>query len=71
MLNMSVTQIDAPHTSAQRDGEKVEYQGRKKRKTTNSLYVSDRQGLSHKINSLSILICVKFQLRELYHFNSF
>lgn len=30
MLDMSVIHIDGSHTSAQRDGENVEYQGRKK-----------------------------------------
>ncbi|WP_289834840.1 hypothetical protein [uncultured Phocaeicola sp.] len=42
---MSVTHLDGSHTPAVRGGECVEYQGRKKRKTINSLYFSDRQGL--------------------------
>jgi len=42
---MSATYIDGLHTSAVRGGESVGYQGRKKRNTTNSLYLSDRQGL--------------------------
>lgn len=37
--------IDGSHTPAIRGGEQVEYQGRKKRKTTNALYLFDRQGL--------------------------
>lgn len=37
--------LDGSHTPAKRGGEAVEYQGRKKAKTTNSLYLTDRQGL--------------------------
>jgi len=37
--------LDGSHTTALRGGEQVAYQGRKKRKTTNSLYFTDRQGL--------------------------
>lgn len=44
-LDISVTHIDSSHTHAQRGGEKVECQGSKKRKTTNSLYLCDRQGM--------------------------
>lgn len=44
-LYLSSVDFDGSHTSATRGGEEVEYQGRKKRKTTNSLYLSDRQGL--------------------------
>lgn len=40
-LDMSVTHIDGSHTPALKGGESVEYQGRKKRKTTNSLYFCD------------------------------
>ena len=45
LLDLSVTHLDGSHTPAVRGGESVEYQGRKKRKTTNALYFSDRQGL--------------------------
>jgi transposase len=44
-LDLSSVDFDGSHTSAIRGGEAVEYQGRKKRKTTNALYLSDRQGL--------------------------
>ena len=44
-LDLSSVDLDGSHTPAIRGGDKVEYQGRKKRKTTNSLYLSDRQGL--------------------------
>jgi len=45
LLDLSVTHLDGSHTPAVRGGESVEYQGRKKRKTTNALYFSDRQEL--------------------------
>lgn len=44
-LDLSSVDIDGSHTPAKRGGETVEYQGRKKSKTTNSLYLTDRQGL--------------------------
>ena len=44
-LDMSSVDLDGSHTSALRGGEEVGYQGRKKRKTTNALYLTDRQGL--------------------------
>ncbi len=42
---LSSGDLDGSHTTAIRGGENVEYQGRKKRKTTNALYPADRQGL--------------------------
>ena len=45
-LDLSSVALDGNHTPAIRGGAKVECQGRKKRKTTNALYLSDRQGLS-------------------------
>jgi len=42
---LSSSDLDGSHTSALRGGEQVRYQGRKKRKTTNTLYLTDRQGL--------------------------
>lgn len=44
-IDLSLSHIDGSHTPAYRGGEKVEYQGRKKRHTTNALYFVDRQGL--------------------------
>jgi transposase len=44
-LDLSSADIDGSHTPALRGGEAVGYQGRKKRKTTNALYLTDRQGL--------------------------
>ena len=42
-LDLSSVDLDGSHTPAIRGGEQVEYQGRKKRKTTNALYLTDRQ----------------------------
>jgi transposase len=44
-LDLSSVDLDGSHTPAIRGGEGVQYQGRKKRKTTNTLYLTDRQGL--------------------------
>lgn len=44
-LDLSSGDIDGSHSTALRGGEEVAYQGRKKRKTTNSLYLTDRQGI--------------------------
>lgn len=44
-FDMSSVDLDGSHTPALRGGEQVEYQGRKRRKTTNALYLTDRQGL--------------------------
>lgn len=45
MLDLSSMDLDGSHTTALRGGEKVGYQGRKKRKTTNMLVMADRQGI--------------------------
>ena len=44
-LDMSSTELDGSHTPAKRGGEAVAYQGRKKAKTTNMLFLTDKQGL--------------------------
>lgn len=44
-LDLSSVDLDGSHTPAIRGGQAVAYQGRKKRKTTNALYLTDRQGL--------------------------
>lgn len=44
-LDLSSADFDGSHTPAIRGGEQVEYQGRKKRKTTNAHYLTDRQGI--------------------------
>ena len=44
-FNLSSVDLDGSHTSAIRGGTNIEYQGRKKRKITNALYLTDRQGL--------------------------
>jgi len=44
-LDMSSIQLDGSHTPAKRGGEAVAYQGRKKCKTTNALFLTDKQGI--------------------------
>ncbi|WP_024772773.1 hypothetical protein [Aquimarina macrocephali] len=44
-LGISSVDLNGSHTPALRSGSDVEYQGRKKTKTTNALYLIDRQGL--------------------------
>jgi transposase len=50
-LDLSSASIDGSHTTALRGGEAVAYQGRKKRKTTNVLYLADNQGLPLAMSS--------------------
>ena len=50
-LDLSSVDFDGSHSSAIRGGEEAKYQGRKKRKTTNALYLSDRQGLPLAISN--------------------
>ena len=44
-LDMSKKDLDGSHTATLRGGECCGYQGRKKRTTTNAIYVTDRQGI--------------------------
>jgi len=45
VLDMSSVELDGSHTTALRGGECCGYQGRKKRKTTDAIYVTDSQGI--------------------------
>lgn len=45
LLDMSSVEFDGSHTPAKRGGQQVGYQGRKKLKTTNMLFLTDRQGM--------------------------
>ena len=45
LLDLSSIQLDGTHTPAKRGGVSVAYQGRKKSKTTNTLIVTDSQGI--------------------------
>jgi len=45
LLNLSLALFDGTHTIAKKGGGKVSYQGRKKNKTTNTLWLVDRQGM--------------------------
>ena len=44
ILDMSSVQLDGSHTRSRMGGEAVGYQGRKKSKTTNSVFLCDNQG---------------------------
>ena len=44
-LDMSSVQLDGSHTPAKRGGEAVAYQRRNKSKTTNALFLTDKQGI--------------------------
>ena len=44
-LDLSSGNLDSSHTTALKGVEQIGYRGRKKRKTTNALYFTDRQGL--------------------------
>ena len=50
-LDMSSVDLDGSHTTALRGGECCGYQGRKKRNTTNAIYVTDRQGIPLAIST--------------------
>lgn len=45
ILDMSSVQLDGSQTIAKRGGESVGYQNRKKAKSTNQLFLTDRQGI--------------------------
>ena len=48
---MPSVDLDGSHTAALRGGEEVGYQSRKKRKTINALYLTDRQGFPLAMSS--------------------
>lgn len=45
LIDVSITNLDGSHTSAKRGGQAVGYQGRKKSKTTNMLFLTDKNGI--------------------------
>jgi transposase len=45
LLDLSSMQLDGSHTPAKRGGQAVDYQGRKKSKTTNLLILADNNGI--------------------------
>ncbi|MBD5355860.1 MAG: transposase [Bacteroides sp.] len=45
VIGLYISHIDGSHTPACRRGEQIEYQDRKKRRTTNALFLSDNQGI--------------------------
>lgn len=44
-LDLSSIELDGSHTPTKRGGQQVGYQGRKKSKTTNALFLTDKNGL--------------------------
>ncbi len=46
LLDMSICHFDGTHTPCKKGGEKVAFQGRKRCKTTNTLFLSDNTGLT-------------------------
>jgi transposase len=50
-LDLSSADMDGSHTIAKKGGEDVGYQGRKKHKTTNSIFLTDRQGIPLAIST--------------------
>lgn len=58
ILDLSSMDLDGSHSTALKGGEEVAYQGRKKRKTSNSLYLADRQG---------ILLCMSDPIKGKHH----
>lgn len=62
LLDLSLSHIDGSHTLAVREGESVDYQGRKKRKMTDALYFSDGQGLLFDIRMPKLFAnCIMFR----------
>ena len=61
-LDLSSADIDGSHTTALKGGAQVAFQKRKAKKTTNALYLTERQGLS-----LSISSPVAGNHHDLYH----
>lgn len=45
MLNLSSVQLDGSHTPVKRGGSAVGYQGRKSAKTSNMIFLTDKQGI--------------------------
>ena len=44
LLDLSIANLDGTHTPGKKGGKSVSYQGRKKCKTTNTIWITDRQG---------------------------
>ena len=70
-LDMSRVELDGSHTTTLRGGECCGYQGRKKRKTTNVIYVTDSQGIPLAMSipvsgSHNDLYCISEVLSELF-----
>ena len=64
-FNLSSIQLDGSHTPAKRGGSAVAYQGRKKAKTTNALFLTDSAGLP-----LAMSVPVKGKHNDLFEIES-
>ncbi len=64
-IDVSSTDVDGSHSPPLRSGEVVSYQGRKKRKTTNAIYLTDRNGLPL---AMSITVCGNFN-KQLFKYS--
>ena len=65
-LDMSSVDLDGSHTTTLRGGECCGYQGRKKRTTTNAIYVADRQGIPLAIPRLFRVLTTTFTASPRY-----
>ena len=65
-LDMSSVDLDDSHTTTLRGGECCGYQGRKKRTTTNAIYVADRQGIPLAIPRLFRVLTTTFTASPRY-----
>ena len=65
-LDMSSVDLDGSHTTTLRGGECCGYQGRKKRTTTNAIYVTDRQGIPLAIPRLFRVLTTTFTASPRY-----
>ena len=65
-LDMFSVDLDGSHTTTLRDGECCGYQGRKKRTTTNAIYVADRQGIPLAIPRLFRVLTTTFTASPRY-----
>ena len=70
-LDMSSVDLDGSHTTTLRGGECCGYQGRKKRTTTNAIYLTDRQGIPLAMStpvsgSHNDLHCISEVLQDLF-----
>ena len=59
ILDLSSAQLDGTHTPSKRGGEAVDYQGRKKCKTSNMLIITDSRGIPVVKKLLEMLLLIQ------------